>query len=201
MVSIAVDGMGGDKAPGIIVKGLDLFHNRCPEVSFLLYGDNVQLKALIKQYSSLSKVTTIVHTDEIVSIATKPSHAIRSLKRSSMRMALEAVASGDASGVISAGNTGAYMALCKLILKTIPGISRPAIAKNNISTELLIDDGDTIVIGGVVKATQTKSTAGWPFLSKLPVIGWLFKSRTDEETKKELLIFLTPRIATFVGDL
>ena len=77
----------------------------------------------------------------------------------------------------------------------------PAIAKNNITTELLIDDGDTIVIGGVVKATQNKSVSGFPFLSKIPVIGWLFKSKTNSETKQELLIFLTPRIATFVGDL
>ena len=76
----------------------------------------------------------------------------------------------------------------------------PAIAKNNISTELLIDDGDTIVIGGVVKSAKRKNVQRLPILSNLPFVGWLFRNRIESENKSELLIFLTPRVATFIGE-
>ena len=77
----------------------------------------------------------------------------------------------------------------------------PAIATNNIKTELLIDDGDTIVIGGVVKSNKTLTVEGFPILMKIPVVGWLFKSKVESEEKQELLIFLTPRIVSFAGEM
>ena len=103
MFSIAIDGMGGDKAPFVVIKGLELFHRRCPSVDFILFGDEKQLIPLVKSYPSLVSKTQIVHTDEKIPVGMKPSYAMRHLKKSSMRLALEAVAKGEAQGVLSAG--------------------------------------------------------------------------------------------------
>jgi type IV pilus assembly protein PilQ len=75
-----------------------------------------------------------------------------------------------------------------------PDIVPPALATNEAQTEILVDDGDTIVIGGILKSTITWNERGTPGLRKLPVLGWLFKYQRDTDEKKELLIFLTPQI-------
>lgn len=125
-VTLAVDAMGGDKAPEMVVEGVSIAAKRYPNVHFLLFGDECQLKALICDY--LKNRTTIVHCDEFISPHMKPILAIRSMPKSSMRLAIKSVSEGKAQGVISAGNTGAYLALAKMILKTLPGIDRPALA-------------------------------------------------------------------------
>lgn len=125
-VTIAVDGMGGDKAPHIVLEGLSYSKKAYPKVCYLLFGDEKVLTPLVKQYS-LEKSVTIVHTDQRVENETPALEALRSLKKSSMRLAIEAVKSGKAQGVVSSGNTGAYMALSKILLKTLEGIDRPAI--------------------------------------------------------------------------
>jgi type IV pilus assembly protein PilQ len=70
----------------------------------------------------------------------------------------------------------------------------PSIATNEAETELLVNDGDTIVIGGIIKAAESGGQSGFPGLSRIPVLGWLFKNETGSEQKNELLIFMTPRI-------
>ncbi len=70
----------------------------------------------------------------------------------------------------------------------------PSIATNEAETELLINDGDTIVIGGIIKSQTTIGDQGFPGLGKIPVLGWLFKHHADEGVKKELLIFINPKI-------
>ncbi len=75
-----------------------------------------------------------------------------------------------------------------------PTADQPALSTNEAETELLVDDGDTIVIGGIVKSTITYGEKGIPGLRKLGVLGWLFKSQTTRDQKNELLIFITPRI-------
>lgn len=144
---IAIDGMGGDRAPNVIAKGISLFHARFPDEEFIVYGDESVLRPLFK--GDVQSKVRIVHTDEAISSDAKVSGAIR-LKRSSMRLALEAVASGEANCVVSAGNTGAYMALSKMILKTLPGISRPAIASQIPSL-----NGESVMLdlGGSVGCT------------------------------------------------
>jgi hypothetical protein len=72
--------------------------------------------------------------------------------------------------------------------------SPPALTTKEVETELLINDGDTIVIGGIIKTTKRDLDSGWPILSKLPGIGWLFKMSKSNDEKEELLIFLTPTI-------
>ena len=125
---VALDAMGGDRAPDMVVKGASIALQRFPQVSFLLYGDEPRLKPLLAKLPRLSERTTVHHTDEAVSGDAKPSMALRAGRRSSMRLAIDAVAEGQADCVVSAGNTGALMAMAKFALKMLPGIDRPAMA-------------------------------------------------------------------------
>jgi type IV pilus assembly protein PilQ len=70
----------------------------------------------------------------------------------------------------------------------------PSLSTNEAETELLVNDGDTIVIGGILKTRKTQATAGFPWLSRIPVLGWFFKTQTDSQESNELLIFITPKI-------
>src|ERR1700688_2213044 len=125
---IALDVMGGDQAPRMVLKGADKALTRYPSAQFQLYGDEQKIKPLLAKMPRLARCATIHHTDEVVTNEAKPSIALRSGRRSSMRLAIDAVADGKADCVVSAGNTGALMAMAKFALKTLPGIDRPAIA-------------------------------------------------------------------------
>lgn len=118
--------MGGDHAPKMVLKGVKIARKRYPNVHFLLFGDETRLAPLMKK--KLRKVCTIRHTPDVVTGDAKPSQALRSGRNSSMWLAIKAVKDGEAAGVVSAGNTGALMAMAKLSLRTLPGIDRPAIA-------------------------------------------------------------------------
>ncbi len=120
--------MGGDNAPRIVVRGADIARERYPDARFLFFGDKARIEPLVTRSRRLQGATDIRHTDEIVAADDKPSQALRRGRRSSMRLAIDAVAEGAAAGAVSAGNTGALMAMSKVVLKTLPGIDRPAIA-------------------------------------------------------------------------
>ncbi len=123
---IAIDGLGGDKAPFSVVEGMSLALVRLPQLSFCLFGDEAMLMPLLKKDKKLARVTSIVHAPERVEATTKPGEALR-IRKSSMRLAIESVKKGQCAAVVSGGNTGAYLALAKMVLKTLQGISRPAI--------------------------------------------------------------------------
>lgn len=127
-VVIALDAMGGDKAPGIVVRGAIIAARKFPELYFQFFGDEAVLAPMLARARRLKDRYEIIHTDHAVSAHDKPSHALRQGKRSSMRLAIESVAEKRAQGVVSAGNTGALMAMAKLVLRTLPGVTRPAIA-------------------------------------------------------------------------
>jgi phosphate acyltransferase len=127
-ITIAIDAMGGDRAPGMVLKGAEIALQRHPSVRYLLFGAEGELRPLLAKLPSLSQVVTLCHTAEIVADDAKPSLALRTGRQSSMRLAIDAVADGQADGIVSAGNTGALMAMAKFALKTLPGIDRPAIA-------------------------------------------------------------------------
>jgi type IV pilus assembly protein PilQ len=78
------------------------------------------------------------------------------------------------------------------VTSTFDGV--PAISTNEAETELLVNDGDTLVIGGIIKASQTEGQAGFPLLSRIPLLGWMFKTQNESDQNNELLIFITPRI-------
>ncbi|MFT8308338.1 phosphate acyltransferase PlsX [Acetobacter malorum] len=125
--SLAVDGMGGDGAPDVVVAGLAIAADRHPGMRVLLTGDEARLRPLLAQHPKAEAICTIWHTDASVPMDMKPTAALR-VRRSSMRLGMDAVASGRARGVVSAGNSGAMLALAKIVVKTMPGISRPAMA-------------------------------------------------------------------------
>lgn len=125
---VALDAMGGDRGPDVVIPGAATTLVRHPELSFKLFGDQAQLKAALKEHPDLEAKSEIVHTDVAVSMDDKPSQAVRRGKGSSMWQAIEAVKSGQANFAVSAGNTGALMAMSKLILRPIADIERPAIA-------------------------------------------------------------------------
>ena len=127
-VTIALDAMGGDRAPAMVLRGADIALERHPGLRFLVFGDEPQVRPLLAKLPRLTGAATLHHTDEAVADDAKPSQALRAGRRSSMRLAIDAVADGRAAGVVSAGNTGALMAIAKFVLKTLPGIDRPAIA-------------------------------------------------------------------------
>ena len=126
---ISVDAMGGDNSPRVVVEGIALAHKNNPDIKFLLFGDESKVNEEMKKFPALKNFCTVVHTEEFVHNEDKPSQVIRN-KNTSMYMAIDAVRKGNAQAVISAGNTGALMAISKMILKTIQKIHRPAICTN-----------------------------------------------------------------------
>lgn len=139
---IALDCMGGDKAPQIVIEGADIVASKYANINFLLFGDSKKVLPIINHCRHLKGRFDFIHTDEFVSSSEKPSVALRKLTKSSMRLAIDAVKEKKAMAVVSAGNTGALMAIAKLVLRTLPTISRPAIVtsvpnKKNKGTVLL----------------------------------------------------------------
>ena len=127
-ITIALDAMGGDRAPHMVLKGADIALERHPDARFLIFGVEPQMRPLLDKLPRLADASMLHHTDDVILDDAKPSQALRSGRQSSMRLAIDAVADGRADGVVSAGNTGALMAIAKFVLKTLPGIDRPAIA-------------------------------------------------------------------------
>jgi glycerol-3-phosphate acyltransferase PlsX len=124
---LAVDAMGGDHAPEAILAGLEIAAERQPMARFLIFGDEARLAPLLANTKRLKNHATLRHAGDVVAGDMKPTVALR-LRDSSMRRAIDAVLNNEAAGVISAGNTGALLALSKIVLKTMKGIDRPAMA-------------------------------------------------------------------------
>jgi glycerol-3-phosphate acyltransferase PlsX len=125
--SLAIDAMGGDAAPEVVLDGLELAAERHPQARFLLVGDEALVGGALARRKRAARVCSLRHAPEVISGDLKPTAALR-MRGSSMRIAIDAVAAGEASGIVSAGNTGALMALAKIVIKTMPEIDRPALA-------------------------------------------------------------------------
>lgn len=128
-ITIALDAMGGDFGPSAVVPAAALSLIRHPETQYIFFGREPEIRAYMSEHSPLASVSKVVHTDVAISMDDKPSQALRRGRwKSSMWLALQAVKSGEARAAVSAGNTGALMAMAKYCLRTLPGIERPAIA-------------------------------------------------------------------------
>ena len=128
-IRIALDAMGGDHGPTVVVPGADLALARHPDATFVLVGDRAKIEPLLEAHPRLKASARLVHTDVAVRMDDKPSQALRNGRwKSSMWLAIDAVKKGEADVAVSAGNTGALMAMAKFHLRTMPGIERPAIA-------------------------------------------------------------------------
>ena len=125
---IAIDAMGGDIGPAVMVAGAALALKRRSDLTFLLFGDETAIRAELARFPDLAAASEVVHTPDVVAPEDKPSQAIRRAKTTSMGRAVGAVKCGDANAAVSAGNTGAMMAMAKLALRTMAGIDRPALA-------------------------------------------------------------------------
>lgn len=125
---ISVDGMGGDHAPGIVVAGAELFAQKRSGARLLIHGDEALLGPILERTEHAKKISQIVHCPGVVAMDAKPAQALRRGKGTSMWSAIEAVKRHDAPVVVSAGNTGALMAMSRLQLRCVDGVDRPALA-------------------------------------------------------------------------
>lgn len=128
---ISIDAMGGDDAPDIVIQGLEYFlthEGKGRRARFLLHGDQLVLEKLLAKAPRTRERAEVVHTDKVVSMDDKPSQALRRGKDSSMWNAVAAVKAKRADIAVSAGNTGALMAMSKLQLRMKQGVQRPALA-------------------------------------------------------------------------
>ncbi len=128
MLTLAVDAMGGDEGLNIAIPGCKLFLKSVANVNLILVGNSEEIKAKLTHYGLNSNRIHIHHASEVVDMGESPQSALKNKKDSSMRVAIDLVHQGKAKAAISAGNTGALIATAKFVLKTLPGISRPAIA-------------------------------------------------------------------------
>ena len=125
---IAVDAMGGDEGVRVMIEGAALARRCHDRFKFLLVGDEARIKAALEEHPNLRAASEILHAPDVVTGDEKPTQALRRAKTTSMGMAINAVKVGDAGAAVSAGNTGALMAMAKLALRTMPGIDRPALS-------------------------------------------------------------------------
>lgn len=127
MITIAIDAMGGDFGPSVIIPATLEILAKYPDLHLILVGDQAALKAVLGQHSYDDKRLNLQHASQRVEMNEPPSQALRFKKDSSMRVAINLVKDGRAQACVSAGNTGALMATARFVLKTLPGIDRPAI--------------------------------------------------------------------------
>ena len=127
--TLALDAMGGDKGPEIVIPGAALAIKRHPNLKIIFFGEEDRIAPLLEHHPMLKSVSIIRHSDVAIAMDDKPSQALRrGRNKSGMWHSIAAVHSGEAAAVVSAGNTGALMAMSRFILRTLPGIERPAIA-------------------------------------------------------------------------
>ncbi len=180
-VRIALDAMGGDVGASVVVPGAAISLSRHPDSEFLLFGKRDLIEPELVKHPALKAVSRVIHTDVAVSMEDKPSQALRrGRKTSSMWLAIDAVKKGEADVAVSAGNTGALMAMARFHLHTLPGIDRPAIATPGWPTlrgdSIVLDLGATI--GGdarhlVALAIMGAALASVQFNLPRPTVGLL----------------------------
>lgn len=124
---LSIDGMGGDHAPRSVVAGLDLVARSARDVRFVLHGDQALLAPLLAEHSHARAVTSVRHADRALGMDIKPSQAMRQGRGTSLWNAVASVEQGEAAAIVSAGNTGALMAIAMLRLRKMAGVHRPAL--------------------------------------------------------------------------
>ncbi|MBB3772981.1 glycerol-3-phosphate acyltransferase PlsX [Angulomicrobium tetraedrale] len=179
-VRIALDVMGGDHGPDVVLPGAEIALVRHPDIRYLLFGDEARIRPLLAAHPRLAQASQIIHTDVVVRMDDKPSQALRHGRRvSSMWKAIDAVRLHEADCAVSAGNTGALMAMAKVNLKTMAGIDRPAIAclwPTMCGESVVLDVGASIGASGqhlVDMAVMGAAMARIVFDIERPTVGLL----------------------------
>ena len=128
-ITLSVDAMGGDIGLDVTLPAAAAFLDKRPDVHLILVGDEAQIRARLAENHLSGRQISVQHASEVVGMDEAPQLALKNKKDSSMRVAVNLVKEGRAQAAVSAGNTGALMATARFVLKTLPGIDRPAIAK------------------------------------------------------------------------
>lgn len=172
--TVALDIMGGDIGPSETVPAAVQALSLLPQLKLVLVGDQHQTAPLLQQYGLLNHPRVrLVHASQVVGMGEKPIVALRTLKDSSMRVTLDLVKSGAADACVSAGNTGALMAMAKCVLKSLPGVDRPALikalptlgGKRTVMLDLGANvscDADTLLQFAVMGAVVAEKVEGIP---------------------------------------
>src|SRR6516164_7695814 len=211
-VRIALDAMGGDVGAAVVIPGAAISLTRHPDTEFLLFGDRGRIEEQLARHPAMKAASRIIHTDVAVSSHDKPSQALRrGRKTSSMWLAIDAVKKGEADVAVSAGNTGALMAMARFHLHTLPGIDRPAIAAvwpTVRGDSVVLDLGATI--GGdahhlVALAVMGSAMARVLFNLERPTVGLLnigveeIKGHEEIREAAEMLRAMNLRELDYVG--
>lgn len=148
MTKISIDAMGGDFGPPVTIAGAAIALERYSDLQFIFYGKEAEITPQLAKHPSLAAVSQVVHCDVAVSMQDKPSQALRQGRwKSSMWKCIEAVKTGEVGAAVSAGNTGALMAMSKFCLRTLARVERPAIAAiwpTSRGESIVLDVGATI---------------------------------------------------------
>ncbi|RUO73988.1 phosphate acyltransferase PlsX [Pseudidiomarina sediminum] len=171
-LTLALDAMGGDNGPSIVIEALARALEQFPQHHFIVVGDDAELAELLaaKKLSNHPRVT-VKHASQTVEMTDKPGYSLRAKPDSSMRVALDLVANDEAAACVSAGNTGALMTKAYFALKTLPGVLRPAlmsaIPQASGKSAFVLDlganpvcDSDTLFQFGVMGAVAAREVLG-----------------------------------------
>lgn len=190
---LSIDGMGGDNAPDIVVEGVDIVARKRNGVRFLIHGDEARLKALLEKYPEAKAVSEIAPAEKAIGMEVKPSQALRQGKGSSLWNAVAAVENGQAHAVVSAGNTGAYMAIAMFRLRTMEGVHRPALAARwpaaNGGYVVILDvganveaNGEQLVEFAIMGEAFQRAVSG----KERPTVGLLNVGSEDQKGHEEI---------------
>ncbi len=179
MIRVAIDAMGGDVGPEVTVPAALAALGRHPELQLTLVGDETAVRRLLgEQDGARGERCELIHAPDKVEMSDRPSVALRTKRESSMRVALDLVRDGKADACVSAGNTGALMAIARYVLKTLPGIDRPAICATMPSVK-----GTTLVLdlGANVDSSSEE-------LFRFAVMGSVLASAIDSRTNPKIAL-------------
>ena len=147
-IKIALDVMGGDEGPSVVLAGAEISRRRYPEIRYILHGEEAAVLPELEKYDRLKSESEFHPCESSIAMDEKPSQALRRGRRGAgMWKALESVKNGEADVMVSAGNTGALMAMSRFCLRMMPGIERPALAAvwpNTQGESIVLDVGATI---------------------------------------------------------
>ncbi len=191
-IVIALDGMGGDHAPGSVIGGIALALEKYPDTDFIVFGDSQKLVPMVESNKAFSNRVTVQHAPSSIAGDAKPAVALRTGRDSSMRLAIDCVHEGKAAAVVSGGNTGALMAMALFVLRPLPGIERPALTSllpTRKGDVVMLDlganlevDSDNLVQFAIMGSAFATSVLG----NRNPTIGLLNVGSEDTKGKDSL---------------
>lgn len=192
---ISVDAMGGDHGPTVVLAGLAKVIADAPAVRFLLHGDRAAIAPLLARAPALSAASEVRHAAQVIAMDAKPAHAMRRGKGSSMWNAVEAVRGREAAAAVSAGNTGALMAVSRLLLRMSGDLDRPALVASwptsrGITAVLdvganVICDAERLVDFAILGAAFYRAAHG-AHLGARPSVGLLNVGTESEKGRQEV---------------